>query len=343
MEDVLKRDMDYICNDSNIDFGVFEGRTILITGATGLIGFNLVTALSSSSYGIKVLALVRDIDKAKKMYKGNSTVNFIIGDVTKPFNIKVPIDYIIHAASQTSSKFFVDEPVETIITAFEGTRNVLEIAKEKKVYSFVFLSTMEVYGAPNTDEKIFEDYSTDLNTMTVRTSYPESKRICEVLCKAYQSEWKVPVKVVRLTQTFGPGVQYRDERVFAEFARCVIEKRNIILHTKGETKRSYLYTADAVSAILTVLLEGADGEAYNAANEITYCSIYEMAKLVSEECAEGSIRVIIEEKDNNQFGYAPTLKMNLDTTKLSNLGWKPKTGLAQMFSNLIDSMKEKKQ
>ena len=130
--------------------------------------------------------------------------------------------------------------------------------------------------------------------MKVRTSYPESKRMCESLCTAYASQYSVPVKVLRLTQTFGPGVRYDDGRVFAEFARCAIERRNIVLHTDGATRRSYLYTADAVSAILTVLLKGIAGEAYNAANEATFCSIREMAQLVCSECAGGKIGVEIQ-------------------------------------------------
>ena len=123
------------------------------------------------------------------------------------------------------------------------------------------------------------------------------------------------LKVIRLTQVFGPGVKYDDSRVFAEFARCVLEKKNIVLHTKGETKRNYLYTFDAVTAVLTVLLKGENGEAYNAANEETYCSIYEMAQMVANDIGN-DIFVEIVEKNINDFGYAPTLKMNLDTDEI---------------------------
>ncbi len=175
--------------------------------------------------------------------------------------------------------------------------------------------------------------------MQPRSCYPESKRLCEVLCASWQKEYGVPVRVLRLTQTFGPGVRYDDGRVFAEFARCVIEGRDIVLKTEGLTCRSYLYTADAVSAILTVLLRGSDGEAYNAANEETYCSIREMADLAARECAEGKIKVRIEaDKDPSVFGYAPTLHMNLDTSKLRALGWHPSCGLAESYRRMIKSM-----
>lgn len=146
----------------------------------------------------------------------------------------------------------------------------------------------------------------------------------------HPEEYGVPSKVVRLTQVFDPGVEYSDSRVFAEFARCVIEERDIILKTKGETKRNYLYTQDAVEAIFTVLLKGKNGEAYNAANEI-YCSIYDMAHLVATRCAQGKIKVLIDETDVSQCGYMPILKRNLDTNKLKKLGRLPGTDLEQMY------------
>lgn len=342
MKKALARDIDYVCKVCDKELAQLEGKTILITGATGLIGFNLVSVMVACKYHVNVLALVRNQSKAEKLYGEMANhIQFLVGDVTKSMEIAEAVDYIIHAASQTASKAFINEPVETILTAVNGTRNMLELAKKKSVSGFVYLSTMEVYGAPETSEKILENHGTNLDTMSVRSSYPESKRMCETLCKAYQSEYHIPTKIVRLTQTFGPGVKYEDGRVFAEFARCVIEKRNIVLHTKGETERNYLYTSDAVTGILTVLLNGTEGEAYNMANESTYCSIYDMAKMVTESCGNKEIEVVVEEHEYNNLGYAPTLKMNLDTQKIRNLGWMPTVGLPQMYENLIYSMKER--
>ena len=177
--------------------------------------------------------------------------------------------------------------------------------------------------------------------MAVRSCYPESKRMCESLCASYASEYGVPAKVVRLTQTFGPGVAYNDGRVFAEFARCAIEGRNIVLNTKGETKRNYLYTEDAANALFTVLAKGVPGEAYNAANEETYCTIYEMACLVAKECAGGKIEVEVRERaDAAKLGYAPTLHMNLDASKLRSLGWEPQVGFVDMYKNTIQAMSD---
>ncbi len=343
---IIDRDFDLIINE-HIDFYLpLCGKTILVTGATGLIGFSLIQYLlkigKRYSNPPKILALVRNINKAKKMYGESEYVHFICSDIREPLSIESKIDFIVHGASQTASSAFVNEPVETIMTAIQGTLNVLNLAKEKQVESFVYLSSMEVYGAPDSDEKIDENHATNLNAMVVRSSYPESKRMCESLCASFCSEYDVRAKVIRLTQTFGPGVNYNDGRVFADFARAVIENRNIVLHTKGETKRCYLYTIDAVTAILTVLLKGKEGLAYNAANESTYCSIFEMANLVAEKCSSNKIKVVIQEEEPSKFGYAPVLKMNLDTKKLRELGWEPTKNLIGMFTDMIHSMKNQK-
>lgn len=331
-------------NENKTKYSDLAGKTILITGSTGLIGSNLIKTLLNQQRSlikpVKIIAFARDEEKAKKIFGTDyDKIQWFIGDIETPIILRENVNYIVHAASQTSSKAFVDRPVETIKTAIAGTVNMLQLAKDKKVEKFLYLSTMEVYGTPITDEKINETHSTNLNTLSIRSCYPESKRLCENLCISYMGEYGVPVNIIRLTQTFGPGVAYNDGRVFADFARCVIENRDIVLHTKGETKRNYLYTEDAINAILIVLLYGKNGEAYNAANESTYCSIAEMAYMVANRCANASIKVKIEDNAENNFGFAPTLRMNLDTSKLEYLGWKATTGLKVMFDNLIEDMR----
>ena len=324
-----------------------KGKSILVTGATGLIGSCLIKALACLFDGKadppRLLALIRSREKAARVFADVPRDNIVLvdGDVTRPLKVEGPVDYIVHAASVTASRAFVDAPADTIFTALNGTKNMLDLAREKQVSAFVYLSSMEVYGAPETDEKITETHSTNLNPMLPRTSYPESKRMCESMVAAYKAQYGVPGMSLRLTQTFGRGVSYDDRRVFAEFARCAIEGRDIILHTKGETKRSYLYTLDAVTAILTLLVKGVPGEAYNAANEATYISIYDMAHLAARVCGDQSTRVIVQDDDDGSRGYAPVLKMNLDTSKLKSLGWKAATGLEDMFRILSSEMRKK--
>lgn len=345
MNSIFINDLKNICNSKFFDISLFENKTVFVTGATGLIGFTIVCSLlhyaKNNKKAPRIVALVRDISKAKYLYRNININNlkFYVNDITNKITFDEEINYIIHAASETSSKAFIEKPVETINTAVIGTKNILDFAKEKNVESIIYLSTMEIYGLHMEDKKINENDIFILNNLEIRSSYPESKRMCENLCIAYFSEYNIPVKIIRLTQTFGPGVNYEDNRVFAEFAKNVIEQSDIILHTKGETKRSYLYTADAVTAIFVILLHGKNGEAYNAANESTYCSIYEMAKLVADNCAKQKIKVRILCEDINKFGYAPMQKINLDTSKLCMLGWRPEVNLIEMYNRLIASLK----
>lgn len=317
----------------NMEIEEFKGMNIYITGATGLIGASLVNELLTYN-DVNIILQVRNEAKAKKLFEDK--VKYIVCDLLETPKYEGDIDYIVHCANPTSSQFFVNNPVETINTAVNGTINILKFAKNKAVKGFVFLSTMEVYGFPERGHRVKENEGGSFDSAVVRNCYPLSKQTCESLCVSYASEYGVPARVLRLTQTFGPGIDYNDGRVFAEFARCAIEGRNIVLKTKGETERSYLYTLDAVSAILTVLLKGKDGEIYTAANEDTFCSIYEMARMVADM---GGINVLIEEQDTSKMGYANTLHMDLDTSKLKSLGWKPKYGLKEMYANLLDSLR----
>ena len=326
LQEQIMRDMEYICEADFIPWNRLKNKTILITGATGLIGYTLVNALLYANkkwaLNLKVLALVRDKDRATERFKAHiddASLSLIHGCVEELPGIGQTVDYIVHGASQTASKAFVLQPVETIMTALKGTENLLELAKKKAISGMVYLSSMEVYGYPEKGHKVTENEIGALTPLNVRNSYPISKIQCENLCYAYAKEYGVPVMSVRLTQTFGPGVNYNDGRVFAEFARCVAEKRDIVLKTKGETEHSYLYTADAVTVILTVLLKGDAGQAYNAANESTYCSIAEMAEKVA---AQGGIKVRYEIEDETKNGYPKPFYIDLDTSLLQQLGWK---------------------
>lgn len=342
--ELLRDEIEQLLSNSAEDYALLDGKIFFVTGATGIIGYNLIHTLLyiRERLGVRIIvkALVRDIDKAKMLFGQNNSLELIKGDVRKPIVFDGKADYVIHAASITSSRMFVEAPVDVIETAVRGTCSVLDLAKEKTAERFIYLSSMEVYGTPQDDDSITESHVTDIDTMKPRSCYPESKRMCETLCTAYMHQFDVPVIVMRLTQTFGVGVKYDDPRVFAEFARCALEKKDIILHTDGGTKRNYLYTADAVKAILLAVLKGVPGEAYNVANEETYCSILDMARLVCRCCANDDIDVVIQNTDKDSFGYAPKLSMNLDCSKIRALGWKAEYDLEEMFKRLCMSMKQ---
>lgn len=292
-----------------------RGKRFFVTGATGLIGKNLVRYLLDNGAG--VLALTR---------RPVDGLDYILGSVENLPEIPGEIDYIIHGASATASAFFVEHPVETIETAVVGTRNLLELAKSKQVKSFVYLSSMEVYGHPAKGYKVTEKDVAGFDPTNPRNCYPISKQLCESMCCAYAKEYGVPAKIIRLAQTVGPEITPTDKRLFAYMLRCVAEKQDIVLKTKGETEHCYLYTDDAAQAILTVLFKGNNGEAYTAANPDTYCSIAQLAEMVANRYG---ISVRYDLGEIGKLGYPETNYLNLDVSKLEALGWKAETGLME--------------
>ena len=340
---VFREDMEYIAGADFIPWDKLRGKTLFITGATGLIGFNLISALAYMNLykglPLKILALVRDEAKARERFTEiiaeGAPLEFIVGDLEHIPHVTDKVDYIIHGGSPTASRYFAEHPVETIKMNLAGAITLLEMAREKQVESFLFLSSMEVYGSLHREEKVDENHESFVNTMNPRSSYPEAKRMIEAMCASYAAQYQVPVKVIRLTQTFGAGVRKEDNRVYAQFMRQALAGEDIVLLTQGGTKHAYLYTADAVTAILTVLLNGKNGEAYNAANEETYCSIKEMAELVAYN---NSVRVVVNESEESSKLYPAELFMNLEVSKLKKLSWKVNVTLKEMFERMSKTL-----
>jgi dTDP-glucose 4,6-dehydratase len=248
-------------------------------------------------------------------------------------------DYIIHGASITASRTFIEKPVETIDTAYMGTRAMLDFAKEKKVKGLVYLSSMEVFGI--TDDRLSDVKETDygyIDILNPRSSYSESKRMCECLCSCYAQEYTLPITIARLTQVVGPGIDYHDTRVAAQFARSVIENKDIVLKTEGKTLRPIVYTRDAITGIFTVMLKGKDGEAYTVANKASAITIRETAEMVVKKIANGKIKLVFD--IDVPVEYAPNLNLNLNTTKLESLGWKAEVGIEEAYRRMIESMRE---
>ena len=347
---ILQNDLELIARSENIPWDKLKNKSVLVTGATGLIGSQIVLSLLNANtehhLNLTVLAAVRNQQKAENIFKyaDKNALKYVVQDILKPFNIDCNVDYIIHGASMTSSKDFVDYPVETITTALGGTENVLKLAKEKNITGMVYLSSLEIYGVVDFNiEKVSENMSGSIDCMSVRSSYSEGKRMVECLCASYASEYSLPIKVARLCQTFGPGVSYSDNRVFAQFARSIIEGKDIVLKTDGSTERNYCYVRDAISGILTILLNGEAGQAYNVANKDTLITIRGMAEMLIDMYPESGTSLMFDiAEDITKLGYNPKVKMNLDTAKIEALGWSAEVGLKEMFENLIHSMKQQK-
>ncbi len=324
-------------------FEPFKNTTFLITGSTGLLGSILIKSLIK--YGnIKVFACCRSKSKFVKIFEDYLCDNLIpvYSDILSVDISAFDVDYIVHGASITDSKAFIEKPIETISIAIDGTRNLLKQCINKSIKGFVYLSSLEIYGIFNDVigvKDVKENEAGFIDCMAIRSSYSEGKRMTENICKAYQSEYDIPVKVVRLCQTFGAGVEYNDNRVFAQFARAIIENKNIVLKTKGETVRNYCYTTDAVSGILTVLAKGESGEAYNIANSETTISIAEMANHFCVIYPDCKSKVVFDiATDASKLGYNPIVKIQLNSSKIIRLGWNPLVSFDDMCKRLIKGM-----
>lgn len=313
--------------------------SFLITGATGLIGASLIRCLLALDKGIRIIAPVRNMEKARAMFEDLfQRVEWKEGDLSSyDYDQVGEVDYVVHCAAPTSSKFFIDCPVETIRVIYESTASLLSYAHRQNVKGFVYLSSLEVYGSGLPDTKITEDMQGYWDLMNIRSSYPVAKRAIENLCCAYASEYGVPVKVARLTQTTGAGIAKDDNRVIAQFAKLAAKGEDIVLHTTGDSARPYCYTTDCVSALLYILLKGKKGEAYNVANDSTYISARGMAEFLRDNF-NPAIDVRVELNDN--MGYAPVSKLDLSTEKLRTLGWQPQYDLKQLFERLIAYLSE---
>lgn len=341
--EILKEDVQLFAERFEL-WDHLKGKTFLITGATGLIGSVIIKCLLELNrqryLGINILAMVRNLEKANLLFgQDEENLQFLqieLKDVNAN-NIGQRVDYVIHLASPTVGRFMEENPVETFDLAYRSTYALLSFAKQTDVKSIVYVSSLEYYGQVLDDRIITEGVQGYVDPMSSRSSYPMGKRAAEYLCYAFSEEYGIPAKIARLTQTFGAGISENDHRVFAQFARSIINGEDIVLHTTGESAKPYCYTMDCISAILYVLLKGQSGEAYNVANSDTYISIRDLAVFMKQHF-NPNINVHVELNEN--MGYAPVTMLRLSTNKLKDLGWIPRYGLKEMFERLIKYLKD---
>ena len=287
----ILEDLNEIVKDTDIPWDSLDGDSVLVTGATGLIGSLIVKALLFSNIKCKVGIVVRDLSKARTVF-GELIDNLEIEniDVSKSeWNLHNSYSYIVHAASSTSSQSFIKNPVEVIDTIVNGTSNLLKYCKSNPVKSFVFLSTLEVYG------------------------YNDSS-----VCHEEDS-----------------GLLWSDERVCAQFCKCVVNNQNIVLRSKGETERDYLYTADAVKGILAVLCKANSGTAFNLSNPDSYASILDLENLC-KKLSKNAIDIIFDIDEEKSNKYLGEVHIHLDNSKIRSIVNYDMMPLDRMFCRLID-------
>lgn len=332
MGSIFEEDVRNLAKDNRIPWGDLDGSCVVVTGATGLLGGLAAHALAARG-GIRVVLPVRNVEKAKRRFLDAANVKIVAWDASTGAVPEVSdCAYILHCASNTDSRLMVEQPVDTISTTVRGTEAMLELARITHA-RLCFASSMEVYGA-GAAGVLTEHDGGALDAMSVRSSYPQAKQLAETLCAAYAGQYGVAACVARLAQSFGPGIASTDRRVFAEFARCCREGRNIALLTDGSKSNMYTYTADAVRALLLLVCKGAPGEAYNVANPQTFCSIYEMAQMVVQAFGQDvEVTRVVDEQAARR--YAVSGRIYMDTAKVEALGWQPDYDLVDMYARMM--------
>ena len=288
----------------------FSGKKILLTGASGFLGVNFLNYFSylNNSNLLKKSCKIYAYDNFLR--KPPFWFNQLIAadrniKITKKniLNIKIfpNVDYIIHAASIASPTFYKKYPLETIDANVNGIRNILDFYKNKNIKSILYFSTSEVYGDP--DKKNIptkENYNGNVSTIGPRACYDESKRLGETLCVNYLKLFKLPVKIVRPFNNYGPGLNINDKRVIPDFFNNILKNQNITMYSKGRDTRTFCYITDAIEGYIRVLLCGKNGEPYNIGTEKPEISISNLAKLIIE-VGENKKKILFKKNSDKTY------------------------------------------
>ena len=340
---IVTEDMQFITGTA-LPWQELRGATVLVAGAYGFLPAYLIEALLflnelEDSFGVKVIGLCRSREKAARrfaFYQDRKDLHFVFQDVCDPLAYTGPVDFIIHGASWASPRFYGSDPVGVMLPNIIGTRNLLDVARERGCRAMLFMSSAEIYGrADPAYIPTPEDYCGCVDPAELRSCYAEAKRVAETMCVAWHHQHGVPAKIIRIFHTYGPGMALDDGRVFADFVADVVAGRNIRLRSAGTTRRAFCYLADFVVGALLVLLRGDPAVPYNLGNDEAEISVRELAELLVRLFPERHLA--LEHIPEDRSGYIPTRVERAcpDTTRLRSLGWKPRFGLEEGFRRTV--------
>lgn len=318
--------------------------SILITGGGGLICSTIADFLlnlnDTEHYDLHVYVADRSMEHTMKRYgdwANRQDLTILEQDVINPLPETLQFDFIIHGASNASPAAFISEPVEVMLANFVGMKNVLDYAKEHHVKSVLYISSSEVYGEKQSQTPYDESTYYMVDILNPRACYPSSKRAAETLCAAYAEEYGVHAVIVRPGHIYGPASNPKDNRAASQFARDAVAGRDIVMKSAGQQLRSYTYALDCVTAIVTVLLNGQSGEAYNISNPDSVVTIRQLAECMAE--ARG-VKVIFDcPTDAEQASFNMMSNSALTSDKLLALGWKGYFNLRNGVNATIESMR----
>jgi UDP-glucuronate decarboxylase len=323
-----------------------RNKRVLITGANGFLPAYMVYTLlelnSQFDFKIDVIGLVRNQAKAERKFGDllkRSDFSLLVQDVSIPITSDLKFDFIIHAASQASPKYYGIDPVGTAAANTLGTYNLLQLAKDCNSEGFLFFSTSEVYGTVAEHQIPTKEHEYGyIDPTNVRACYAESKRLGENFCVSFFHQHKVPVKIVRPFHTYGPGMELNDGRVYADFIADIVNDRNIVMKSDGRAMRAFCYSADATAGFFTALLKGENANAYNVGNLEGESSIIDLAETLVNLFPAKNLKVE-KWQPPTDGSYLPSavLRNAPDTHKINSLGWWATTDIPTGFSRTIQS------
>src|SRR3989338_4509698 len=285
---IMQEDIKTIAQNIGENVQRLSGATVLITGGAGFLGNYFILTIDYLNKHVlkkpcKMISIDNFITGLKYNIEDQENFKAIKHDVTKPLQIDEPIDFIISAAGIASPLFYRKYKIETIDVGVFGTKNMLELAKDKKVKSMLFFSSSEIYGDP--DPRFVptpETYYGNVSPIGPRSNYDESKRLGETLCIAYYDTRKVPIKWVRPFNVYGPGMRIDDYRVVHNFVANALQKGFMPVYGAGYSTRTFCYVTDAITGFFKVLLSDFNGEAFNVGTDREEISMRDLAKIIAE-------------------------------------------------------------
>lgn len=311
----------------------FKGKSFLITGANGTLGRGIIHLLLFANLkyglGIKIYGSTRDPNKRYEHLEEGDPIVFIHHGKEDEELGNCSIDYIVHAACPTDRNIFINQPNDVFTTIIHDTERMINLANKKNA-RLLYLSSDAEYGSWSSEKPITESEFGAIDSLNYRSCYPLGKKASEFMCYSSFCQYHSNIVIARPSIILGLFQKYDDPKVMSYFLRCLVEQKNIILNTPGDTVKPMIFTLDAATACLILLLNGKEGEAYNITNEGICMSIREYAEKLCNIFGKGS-RVEYSFITDAKAGFAATSQLMLNTDKLRGIGWSPLINFEELF------------